>query len=42
MDPYMSGMTVGPMMTSGCDTCGSGAVITGPAPAQVVLPGPTE
>jgi hypothetical protein len=41
MDPYMSGMTVGPMMTSGCDTCGTGAIMTSPTPGQVVLPGPT-
>ena len=33
MDPYMSGM-VGPVITSGCDTCGTGAVMTSPSPVR--------
>jgi hypothetical protein len=47
MEPYMGGVSYGPMLTSGCDTCGtgySGAVITTPMPQQAipVAPGPGE
>jgi hypothetical protein len=45
MDPYMmGGMNYGPIMTSGCDTCGtgySGTIMGSPMPAQV-MPGPGE
>jgi len=45
MDPnMMSGMSYGPMMTSGCDTCGtgySGAIMGSPMPAQV-MPTPVD
>ncbi|MEX2317757.1 MAG: hypothetical protein WD669_11435 [Pirellulales bacterium] len=39
--PYMGGMSYGPMMTGGCDTCGTG--YSGPMvspPGEVVMPSP--
>jgi hypothetical protein len=45
VDPYMGGMmSYGPIMSSGCDTCGTGytgTIMSSPMPAQV-MPGPAE
>jgi hypothetical protein len=46
MDPAMMGVSYGPIMTSGCDTCGtsySGDVLTSPMLQQIVptSPGPS-
>jgi hypothetical protein len=47
MDPTMMGLGYGPVITSGCDTCGtsySGGVVTSPVPQQIVPvnPGPSS
>jgi hypothetical protein len=42
--PYMGGMSYGPMMTSGCSTCGtgySGVPVESSGPTTV-MPGPGE